>query len=130
MKPSIFLVFFLFSFIPVKASACSCVEHVEINWDSDAVVTAIVTSEPWTFSLTKKEYVFEVTENLLNFAQPTLHLMTRRETAACGYRYEMGVEYLIITRKNNNEFISGRCSSWPLESESAKYVLNKLNAKP
>ena len=127
MKP---IMAFLFSFIPVTASACSCVEHIEINWDSDTIVTAIVTSEPWTFSFIKKEYVFEVTENLLNFDQSTLHLMTRRETAACGFQYEKGVEYLIIARRNNNEFTSGRCSSWPLESESAKYVLSKFNAKP
>ncbi|WP_438863645.1 hypothetical protein [Neptunicella sp.] len=130
MKLIIFLILFVFSFIPVTASACSCGEHVEINWDSDIIVTAITTSEPWTFSFTEKEYVFDVTESLLNYAQPTLHLMTRRDTAACGYHYEKGVEYLIITHKNNNEFISGRCSSWPLESESAQYVLSKLNAKP
>lgn len=117
---------------PGATYACSCVapENLEIREFADYVFLGEVNSKPWSFSFSKNKYKFSVKNVILGAKQKEIVIWTDKFTSACGYPYKKGIEYLVIAIADEKRYVSGLCSSWPANSETAKLILTELAVKP
>ena len=112
--------------------SCSCVGPERLDKDdfSENVFVGVVESKDFSFSLYQNKYKFNVKKTILGGVRGENVLWTDKSMASCGYPYKKDVEYLVILNTNDKKYRSGLCSSWPMNSESAKIVLSKLAENP
>jgi hypothetical protein len=112
--------------------ACSCGSTENINFEKFAkyIVIGKVESKNLSFSLSQNKYEFSIIETLYGDQADTITIWSHKHSETCGYPYKNGVEYLVAVSEVDGQYESGQCSSWPVSSEMAIKLLNKLRTEP
>lgn len=111
------LLFFSIQLNAMPAFACSCIppQPPEQSFDEvDAVFVATVDdikeSPLSTSSLDPKTVFLNVSQSWKGVSNQKITIQTARDSASCGYNFEVGEQYLIYANNTDGKLTTGLCS--------------------
>ena len=110
----------IFTFSPLTSYACSCAEPYPVKEElerSSAVFSGKVVeivdknkSKAIQSSADPIAVRFEVEESWKKISQTQIIVYTERSSASCGYRFDLGKEYLVYAHEADGELWANICS--------------------
>lgn len=117
----ILLAIFLPYFTP-QAFACSCAEPFSVQEELESsalVILGTVREIKQSSSAGNKEVLVEVSRIFKGETQSQQIIVTAGDSAACGFEFQQGLDYLIYARDVGTGYTTGLCDRTTLGSSAA-----------